>query len=542
METSANLDHSIYFTNTQTFTTVTQSIYVKPNGRNNVSLRFYFGASDWVATVFDLTGNGAITQSSAGASSMFTAVSRTIVNVGNDWYRISMTATQPSRTSFAFALDLCSSPTPTLSATGGVESYVGDITKGLFIWGAQLNTGSVALSYTQTTTTAQTLADAVQATAASQPLLLAHNGADNYFFSTNVSGNRCSTPNSAAVNITGDIECIGKINTIGNTSEVMLAWLQNSYTFYVTNTGIIGCYLKIGAGALTFYNSTTIIPITGIVYVKITRQASSGDIKFYYSSDGITYTQLGTTVTSTAGALASSALALTVQNGDWFGGARIGYVYRMTLANSIGGTPVVDFNPSTYNAATNQTAWTSTTSETWTVNTSVTTTGYKAVLVDRTMIQTDGVDDFMTSSTITSISNRTNYLAVITWVSTNGSYFMDGNLIATNGVLTGNTDKIGILANSSSTVTTATYTQQRKLSTTKLSGTIQGAAINNGTEVTATIVSPLSFTSVVLGRAGNGVATINAVLSTIVISNSADNTTNRTAMYNLIRSLNNNAF
>jgi hypothetical protein len=158
METAVNLDHVLYFTNTQTFTTATQSIYVKPNGRNNVSLRFAFGASDWVATVFDLTGNGSITQSSAGTSSLYTVVSRTIVNAGNGWYRISMTATQPSRASYASALDLCTSPTPTLNALTGAESYLGDITKGIFAWGAQVEAGAFPTSYIPTTTTSLTRA------------------------------------------------------------------------------------------------------------------------------------------------------------------------------------------------------------------------------------------------------------------------------------------------------------------------------------------------------------------------------------------------
>jgi hypothetical protein len=62
-----------------------------------------------------------------------------------------MTATQPSRASYAFALDFCTSSTPTLNAGTGAESYPGDITKGVFAWGAQLEQSSTAGEYIPTT-------------------------------------------------------------------------------------------------------------------------------------------------------------------------------------------------------------------------------------------------------------------------------------------------------------------------------------------------------------------------------------------------------
>lgn len=118
---------------------------------------------------------------------------------------------------------------------------------------------------------------------------------------------------------------------------------------------------------------------------------------------------------------------------------------------------------------------------------------------------------------------------------------MDGNVVGSNGVLTGNPNRIGIITNQATT-TYADFVNRLKLSTTKLSGTTQGAAINNGTEVTQTIVSPLSFTSINLACAGNGGGHINAAFSNIIISKQADNSTQRTGVYNYIRSINNNAF
>jgi hypothetical protein len=151
LETTANTEHILYATATYTFTTATQSIYVKPNGRTNVGLRFYHGIDDWVATVFSLTGSGSVTQSSAGSSSGFSAISSSIANAGNGWYRISMTATQASRSVYISAPDLCTSSTPTLAASNGSEVYAGDVTKGVYVWGAQLETASTASSYIPTT-------------------------------------------------------------------------------------------------------------------------------------------------------------------------------------------------------------------------------------------------------------------------------------------------------------------------------------------------------------------------------------------------------
>ena len=64
----------------------------------------------------------------------------------NGWYRISNAATVAATTNYALRLNLLN-----LSSAG---TYTGDGTSGVYIWEAQLETGSVATNYTPTTTTA----------------------------------------------------------------------------------------------------------------------------------------------------------------------------------------------------------------------------------------------------------------------------------------------------------------------------------------------------------------------------------------------------
>jgi hypothetical protein len=397
--------------------------------------------------------------------------------------------------------------------------------------------------------------DAVQATAASQPLLLAHNGAssDNYWYNP-TSGNYCTTPNAASNQITGDIEMMVKLefNNISAFQDfISKSDASNGYSFGITNTRFLNLLIGTTPSGSVSINSTVAIttPLSTLVYLKVTRVASSGVVTFFTSSDGITYTQLGASVTSTTGNIRLGSQALEVgQNASGTNNRFIGKIYRATIANTIGGTPVVDFNPATYNAATSQTAWTSSTGEVWTINTGTATTGYKGCLVSRTIVQGDGVDDTMQTTSAIWTSTSTVYSAInfinldLKLGTSVDSDTTNSLILRFEGLDTVNNyfayqGGIGISRNISARKNLLT------LYNTVRNNTSSALNFNNVTDTTGTLNTVITTGVKILGNRSNTPSYFtNGNLNTILISGSADSGATRTATYNLIRSLNNNAF
>jgi hypothetical protein len=111
----------------------TASVYVKPNGRNWVFINI--AAAGSYGAYFDVA-NGVVGTIQANITSA------TMTSVGNGWYRCVITA-NTSATSPRIAIYT--------ARANGTNSYQGDGTSGLFIWGAQLVEGSSAQTYFPTT-------------------------------------------------------------------------------------------------------------------------------------------------------------------------------------------------------------------------------------------------------------------------------------------------------------------------------------------------------------------------------------------------------
>lgn len=119
---------------------LTFSCYVKAAGRTKVRLGLATSSfGNGGVAYFDLSTGTLTSASNAGAA---VGTSGSITAVGNGWYRCSVTAA-PTITGTWF-------PSVGLLDSTGTVSYTGDGSSGVYLWGAQLNSGSTALEYKRT--------------------------------------------------------------------------------------------------------------------------------------------------------------------------------------------------------------------------------------------------------------------------------------------------------------------------------------------------------------------------------------------------------
>jgi hypothetical protein len=123
----------------------TISMYVKAAERNIIDLSIFQNGGNfpYYAIGVDLTtGQTRIFTGSGGLS-----YSNTVTNVGNGWWRISVSGTTNVTAALTFLLAI-----RTGTVNNPVNSYLGVAGSGVYVWGAQLTTGSVLQPYIPTTT------------------------------------------------------------------------------------------------------------------------------------------------------------------------------------------------------------------------------------------------------------------------------------------------------------------------------------------------------------------------------------------------------
>lgn len=229
-----------------------------------------------------------------------------------------------------------------------------------------------------------------------------------YFYLPGVVGNYLSAPDSVPLSITGDITleshaALDDWTPAGiNVSVGKWTGTQFSYLVQVLTTGVIRfAYSPDGTTQRLIVSTVAVAPADGSpLWVRVTRTVSSGDTRFWTSSDGVTWTQLGTTVTANAGeGIFNSTAELSMgRNQDINSEYLTGKMFRIRIYNSdLGsgsGTPVFDMNPSNATAVATTFTDQSVNAATITINRSA--TGRKTVVVDRPLFMF-GTDDYLST-------------------------------------------------------------------------------------------------------------------------------------------------
>ena len=388
--------------------------------------------------------------------------------------------------------------------------------------------------------------DVVQTTAASQPLLLVHEGANYWWSAGNLAGiinaPNITIPTSSGMSIEAKV-----LFTTNDDSVNSSNWICSNDNGSSSRNMFLGFS---GTRTLILYwanlsrvaTATAQIPSAFNGWVKATLETSGGDMlaKFFTSLDGITYTQLGSTITNSGGAntfQTTSAPFWVTGNGG--SNNILGKIFRVIYKDANGITRA-DLNPNQYNAATSQTQWTSSTGEVWTINTGTASTGYKGVLVDRTIVQGDGVDDTLMSGTLTNYQYISRYMALTPYTMNNSG----GRLIAGtgNGHLLYNFNTGILRAFSGSDLDYSGEVINRvQLFTANFNSSSSTILVNNANSVSGDTGTNIS-SILALFSSANPNQYSNCLINTIIQATSVNNSTQNTSMYNLLKSINNSAF
>jgi len=204
---------------------------------------------------------------------------------------------------------------------------------------------------------------------------------DKFLNLPGTSGAYASTPDSAGLDITGDIDIrveAALVDWTPSTLNVLVAkrsgggGADTAYLLGVNTTGVLLFQHAVGSSSYSNSSTASVTFTDGASgWVRAVHVTATGVTTFYTSADGVTWTQLGDAVAGTAGALNNTSSPLEI--GSRYVGTdsrATGRIYSAQVYAGLTGTDLrADFNPSRdYNPARGTTMVSSTTGETYTIN------------------------------------------------------------------------------------------------------------------------------------------------------------------------------
>lgn len=370
--------------------------------------------------------------------------------------------------------------------------------------------------------------DLVQMTASKRPVWLEHTG-EKYAYLNGATGNALTSPDSAALDITSniDLRCKVALNSwVPAAVQDLVSKYdgginQRSYMLQIDTTGKINFWHSVlGTGGLVTQSTASVGAANySAKWVRVAADMVAGLVNFYTSDDGASWTQLGTANVALAGG-ASSIFSGTAQLaiGSRSDGAELvsGKIYRAQVFNGIAGTLAFDFNPSSYTSGTTLTDASA--------NAATITIQGGATIVTRTKVYGDGTDDYMKAPAFSLSQPETVYFVggQTTWTITDVLY--DGNSAASGSLIqTTATPQLNISAGSSVGAVTALAVKTDGVMTSVFNGASSANRLNRAAAVTGNAGASNMGGFTLLGN-GSGAAIANATASEVIIYGAANDT------------------
>lgn len=177
----------------------------------------------------------------------------------------------------------------------------------------------------------------------------------NYLFLPGISGNNASSPDSAVLDITGDLDILLRVKPSSWRLAIAKVFLtkydpatnNRSYRFSMLTTGIVRLTLSQAGTAAVDADSSIAIPVTNAPrWIRATWRQSDGRVQFFYTSDSVavptSWTQLGTDKTTSITSIFNSNQPIRVGASTTASETFDGSVYRAIVKNGIDGTTVFD--------------------------------------------------------------------------------------------------------------------------------------------------------------------------------------------------------